>query len=251
VASSSLDAEETQFLLEEMPDLVRAQVEDALLAALARAFSYVMDESYMLVEVSRDGREGFLEDADWSGAVGAFTIKYPLLLETDLSASAGDALKMVKEQTGALPNRGIGYDLLRFLRGEDEMAEQLRALPQPEIGFSFRHTASGLPAAFSEARLRTSSMRAMESENSNYLIEVRADVVDEQLRVEWYFDARIGRDTVEELAGEFVRALRAVIAYCKSPGAGIYTPSDFAAARLGQEELDKFLASLGKAEVGK
>ncbi|HWS86509.1 MAG TPA: amino acid adenylation domain-containing protein [Pyrinomonadaceae bacterium] len=234
--TNSFDAEETQFLLEEMPDFVRAQVDDALLAALARAFAYVTDESSLLVEVSRDGRSGLFEDedADWSNAVGAFTIKYPLLLETDISSSAGDALKMVKEQAAAGLNRGLGYDLLRGLRGGAEVSERLRALPRPEVGFGFRRTTSGAGP-----------------EGGGYLVEVSAGVVDERLRVEWHFDARVSRATGAELAREFVRALRAVIDYCKSPDAGLHTPSDFAAARLGQDELDKFLASLGTAEVGK
>jgi non-ribosomal peptide synthase protein (TIGR01720 family) len=247
VVTNSFDAEETRFLLEEMPDLVRAQADDALLAALARAFAYVTDEISLLVEVSRDGRAGFFEDedADWSGTVGAFTVRYPLLLETDLSSSIGDALKMVKEQAGAGLNRGLGHDLLRYLRG-GEVAERLRALPRPEIGFSFRRTALDLPATSAGALSRTSGAGP---EDGSYLVEVSADVVDGRLHVEWYFDARVSRAMGAELAREFVKALRAVIAYCKSPEADLHTPSDFAAARLGREELDKFLASLGATEV--
>lgn len=41
----------------------------------------------------------------------------------------------VKEQLRAIPERGIGYGLLRYLRSDDA-SMQLQQLPQPEISFN-------------------------------------------------------------------------------------------------------------------
>jgi hypothetical protein len=46
------------------------------------------------------------------------------------------------------------------------------------------------------------------------------------------------------LAEGFRQALQGLIAHCQSPGAGGFTPSDFAGARLDQQKLDRFVATL-------
>jgi non-ribosomal peptide synthase protein (TIGR01720 family) len=51
--------------------------------------------------------------------------------------------------------------------------------------------------------------------------------------------------TIQALADGFVRALRDLIAHCRDPQAGGYTPSDFAMAGLDQAALDALLSQLG------
>ena len=47
--------------------------------------------------------------------------------------------------------------------------------------------------------------------------------------------------TVERLARGFEEALRALIDHCRSPEAGVPTPSDFPLARLDQKTLDEIV----------
>ena len=47
----------------------------------------------------------------------------------------GRALKMIKEQLHAVPDHGLGYGLLRYLNAKT--VKQLRALPQPQLGFNY------------------------------------------------------------------------------------------------------------------
>ncbi|MHC4621566.1 MAG: hypothetical protein ACYTEQ_27810, partial [Planctomycetota bacterium] len=57
------------------------------------------------------------------------------------------------------------------------------------------------------------------------------------------------RETIEELAQSYLAALRALIAHCRSPEAGGYTPSDFADVDLSQEKLDSVLDELGLLSI--
>jgi len=52
------------------------------------------------------------------------------------------------------------------------------------------------------------------------------------------------RTTIERLAYAFIEVLKSLIDHCTSPEVGGYTPSDFSAARLNQQQLDSFLAKI-------
>ena len=81
----------------------------------------------MLVDLEGHGREPMADGIDLSRTVGWFTSLYPVRLDVgpiDLDvalgggAAMGDALKRVKEQLRAIPGRGLGYGLLRYLHAE-------------------------------------------------------------------------------------------------------------------------------------
>ena len=89
------------------------------------------------------GREGVCGDIDLTRTVGWFTSLYPvrldpgaLDLEEALSggASLGRAFKMIKEQLRAVPGKGLGYGLLRYLNGET--AAQFAGISAPQLGFN-------------------------------------------------------------------------------------------------------------------
>ena len=63
-----------------------------------------------------------------------------------------------------------------------------------------------------------------------------------KLRLEWaYSSAVYDRATIEYLANSYADALRGIIAHCKSPDAGGYTPSDFPLAGLDNDALSQVL----------
>ncbi|MCK0093932.1 condensation domain-containing protein, partial [Rhodococcus sp. F64268] len=86
-----------------------------------------VESSSALVKFEGHGREeAVVPGADLSRTVGWFTSAYPV--RVDLSGvdvddafaggvSVGAAVKAVKEQLLAIPDRGMGYGLLRYLDG--------------------------------------------------------------------------------------------------------------------------------------
>ena len=81
---------------------------------------------------------------DLTRTVGWFTSLYPVRLDPgaiDLAAALsggaplGRALKTIKEQLRAVPQKGLHYGLLRYLNGET--AKELSGLPAPELGFNY------------------------------------------------------------------------------------------------------------------
>ena len=92
-------------------------------------------------------RLGFYEvvpGADLSRTVGWFTSMYPVRLVPGAAVPGngriygqelGRALGRVKEQLRAIPDKGIGFGLLRYLN--PETSEALAAAPPRHIGFNY------------------------------------------------------------------------------------------------------------------
>src|SRR5204862_3575469 len=90
------------------------------------------------------GREGGFGAVDVTRTVGWFTSLYPVRLDPGLldladalsgGASLGRALKTIKEQLRAVPGKGLGYGLLRYLNGAT--APVLAGGPVPQLGFNY------------------------------------------------------------------------------------------------------------------
>ncbi|HEY9895478.1 MAG TPA: condensation domain-containing protein, partial [Candidatus Sericytochromatia bacterium] len=242
--SVSLSAEETQALLQDVPQAYNTQINDVLLTALVQVFAQWMSSPSLLVDLEGHGREELFEDVDLSRTVGWFTTVFPILLNLEESSHPGEALKSVKEQLRCIPNRGIGYGLLRYLSDRTDVATKLRERPQAEILFNYLgqvdHVLSESPL-FLLANDFSGPAHSLKG-SRGYLLEVNGLVVENQLQLHWTYSETIHkRVTVERLAESFVEALRSLIAHCQSSDAGGFTPSDFPLAQLGQDELDAVL----------
>ncbi len=246
--SVQLSAVETQSLLHDVPHRYRTQINEVLLTALGQTLSRWMDEKRVLIDVEGHGREALFDDIDVSRSIGWFTTHYQVVLEIDEHlADPGEVLLSVKEQVRRIPNRGIGYGLLRYVHGDAAIAEKLRALPQAEIIFNYLGQldhAVPKDAPFkvaAEPAGPTHSPRAQRS----HLLEVIGSVRDGRLRMDWIFSERVHRPaTIELVAREFIEALRLLIAHCQSVDMHFLTPSDFPLVQLSQKQLDLAFAEV-------
>ncbi|MCC1705883.1 hypothetical protein KSI34_24965, partial [Salmonella enterica subsp. enterica serovar Indiana] len=86
---------------------------DLLLTALVRVISRWSGQAGALIQLEGHGREDLFDTLDLSRTVGWFTSLFPVRLQAhgDLSS----AIKSIKEQLRAVPDKGVGYGLLRYL----------------------------------------------------------------------------------------------------------------------------------------
>ncbi|WPB73718.1 amino acid adenylation domain-containing protein [Archangium violaceum] len=240
--SVSLDVEETRALLHEVPAAYRVRIDDVLLTALAQALAGWTGQRRHLVEWEGHGREELFDGVDLSRTVGWFTSAVPLPLEPS-SSSPGDALRSVRDGLRQIPNRGIGYGLLRYL-GREETVRELRALPRAQVLFNYLGqldaTAASSPL-FHMARESTGAAIGPRGTRS-HLLEVNGLVIEERLRLSWTYSEDVHeRATIEALAQGFLSALRTLISQRRSPDALRYTPADFPLARLDAATLERLL----------
>jgi amino acid adenylation domain-containing protein/non-ribosomal peptide synthase protein (TIGR01720 family) len=237
-----LDEEQTRALVQETPRAYQTQINDVLLTALAQALGRWTGERAIRFDLERHGREPLFDDVDLTRTVGWFTTIFPVRLELT-TEDPGGALKAVKEQLRRIPNRGLAYGLLRYLSTDPRVTAQLAAVPGPDVGFNYLGQHALTPELESSGAARSPRARR------RHLLEIDGAIAGGRLRVQWgYSEHHHRRATIERVAEDFIGHLRSLIAHCRSPKGGGFTPSDFAQAKLSQKDLDKLVAAVDKSE---
>ncbi|WP_442941858.1 amino acid adenylation domain-containing protein [Nocardia sp. NBC_00416] len=258
-----IPADVTEAVLTTIPARFHGGANDALLTALALALGQWrrgrggIPADGELIALEGHGREeNAVPGADLSATVGWFTTRFPVRLELgdiDIDdafaggAAAGQALKHVKEQLRAVPDNGIGYGMLRSLdsRGHAELGSS----PEPQVSFNYLgrvgvHERSGAWTPTTEFTSLTGTsdprMTLPAVLDINAIAEPGADGLE--LDATWEFASRVlSADEVGELAGLWVRALRALADHIRAESAGGFTPSDFPLVAVSQDDIDGWL----------
>ncbi|MEW2035176.1 amino acid adenylation domain-containing protein [Streptomyces roseifaciens] len=276
----TLAADRTTPLLTAVPQAFSARVDDVLLAALAlaaadwrRTGNPALPAAYtgaLQIDLEGHGRGGSDTAGltpDLSRTVGWFTTVHPVRLDVgavDLADAlaggrqAGAALKQVKEQLRAVPDRGLGHGLLRHLNAQT--APALAALPASQLLFNYRgrtdHQAG--PAGSRHWAFAPDAERAAVAEGAApdaampapYPLEIDAAVVSgaggrPELAVEWSWPAALfTEEQVAALASRWFDALDALARHAEDPGAGGITPSDVRLVSLDQARIDRLESRL-------
>ncbi|WP_158881410.1 non-ribosomal peptide synthetase [Amycolatopsis anabasis] len=138
-ARTALDADTTAALLTSVPAEHGVGVNEVLLTALAVAVSRWRgdgDTSLLLALEGHGREEQLVEGADLSGTVGWFTSVFPVRVDPGELGRTGvhKGLLRVAEQL-AVPDKGIGHGLLRYLN--PDTGPVLEALPEPQVEFNY------------------------------------------------------------------------------------------------------------------
>ncbi|WP_158892624.1 non-ribosomal peptide synthase/polyketide synthase [Amycolatopsis anabasis] len=241
--SARLGRTETEALLQQVPATYRTRINDVLLSALGRVLTRWTGRDRVLITMEGHGRDDLLTRVDLSRTIGWFTAQYPVAVTIDPATGWGEILKSVKEQLRAVPHQGLGYDALRYLSQEDSPATALRDDPAPRISFNY-HGQWDLASGRGLFRDRHAELGQDAAPGSlrSHLLDVIGVVEGGELVLSWQYSNQVHREsTVRELAEEFVRALREIVAHCARPDAGGRTPSDFPLAGLDQAGVDRLV----------
>jgi len=238
----------TQALLQQAPSAYRTQVNDLLLAALARALCDWSGQRQVLVQLEGHGREALFEDIDLTRTVGWFTSMYPVALRPE--TEPGACIAAVKEQLRAVPARGLGYGVLRYL-GPAAVREQLARLPQPRVTFNYL---GQFDSQFDAGALwQPDPQGAGQGQDddaplANWL-SVEGQVYQGELGISFGFSqAMYDTPTIEALAAHFAHQLRTLVEHCVQPGVASATPSDFPLSGLDSTGLTALHLNLGDVE---
>nr|WP_314533777.1 non-ribosomal peptide synthetase [uncultured Pseudomonas sp.] len=236
--SVRLDAERTRQLLQQAPSAYRTQVNDLLLTALARVVCRWSGHESALIQLEGHGRETLFEEVDLSRTVGWFTSAFALRLTPALDQ--GHSIKAIKEQLRAVPHKGLGYGVLRYL-ADDACREAMAALPVPQLTFNYLGQFDQSFADDALFRPLDEPVGAAHDPQAALPNELSVDsqVYGGELVMRWTFSTeRHDRQTITELANAYLEQLQGLIEHCLRDDAGGLTPSDFPLAKLSQPQLD-------------
>ena len=241
---------ETEDLLQRVPRAYNTMINDVLLTALARSVQSSTGRRNLLINLEGHGREDLFDDVDLTRTLGWFTTIYPVNLQLPDSNLPQDALKTVKEQLRSVPQRGIGYGVLRYLADSSSQSEPSLEC-DPEIVFNYF-------GKFDDV-VRDSELFDFSDQNTGpwhsplqrrrHALEINCMTIGGRLEAQWTYSSSLHRrETVEATADAFLSSLRELIQHCVASDAAGYTPSDFPLCGLDQPALDGLVAGLRDIE---
>jgi amino acid adenylation domain-containing protein/non-ribosomal peptide synthase protein (TIGR01720 family) len=245
-----LTGEETLALLRDVPGAYNTQINDVLLTALARAWNQSTGSRVLFTNMEGHGRENLFEDVDLSRTVGWYTSIFPVCLHLPEGADVWQpdtALKSIKEQLRRIPRRGIGYGISRYLSKDSQLSD----FAEPTLLFNYLGQFDQVVSDSKLFKFGGESTGPWHSpgQRRRYILEINCLVIDERLEISWTYNQNIQNEaTIQNLAEEFLAALKQIIAHCQSANAGGRTPSDFPLAGLDQSEVDLLVAQQREIE---
>ncbi len=160
------------------------------------------------------GREELFDDVDLSRTVGWFTTLFPVLLDTKSLSQSEDILLVIKEKLRSIPERGIGYGVLRYMTSKTKLHSYTAEVKFNYLGqFDQQQTKSSL---FNPAPESKGISRCLQG-NRSHLIDINGIVTNGQLKLDWTYSKAIHhQQTIENLANSFIEKLQGLITHCQS-----------------------------------
>ncbi|MCP4220676.1 MAG: amino acid adenylation domain-containing protein, partial [bacterium] len=142
-----LDKDNTTKLLSVVNQAYNTQINDILLTALGLTVKQwagneklwgdkKVEMDKVAIKMEGHGREDILNDVNISRTVGWFTSLFPVILDIKKSKDLSYSIRNVKETLRRLPNKGIGYGILKYLAPKEEK-KSIDFKLNPEIVFNY------------------------------------------------------------------------------------------------------------------
>ncbi len=236
--SVSLTAEETKSLLQEIPKIHHTHINEILLTALVLSLTEITQKRLLQLDLEGHGREEqIVKGANLVRTVGWFTSVFPVNLTIADQHDLQSVLKSVKKRLNSIPNRGIGYGMLRYLSSD----QILESTPQSEILLNYLGILEQMLPENSAFKLcRELTLSRSNREQRRYIVEINAFVFKEKLTIDWRYSQNLNREiTIKQMIDNFVDKLRSLIDHCLCYDVEDYTPTDFPLAKLDEQKLSK------------
>ncbi|AUS26695.1 bacitracin synthetase [Paenibacillus polymyxa] len=233
-------AQETEQLLKQAHRAYNTDMNDLLLTALGLAIHRWAGIERVLVNLEGHGRESILPELDITRTVGWFTTQFPVVLDMSVGQDLSQRIKQVKEGLRRIPQKGIGYGMLRYLSAA---CEQERFVTEPEISFNYlgqfdqdmQNQSIGVSPYASGAELSAHAARS-------HTLDLNGLISEGQLQLTIsYSHQEYRRDTMEQLAEALRTSLQEIIAHCAGRKQQELTPSDVMLKPVTLAELDQLV----------
>ena len=248
ITAPALSGTETRTLLRRALAAFGCQINDLLLAALAVTLREWSGQEAMTIHLEGHGREEEARAIDLSRSVGWFTALYPVRLDLQGVGDAVAAVTRVKAQLAAVPGRGLGYGVGRWLAESPAWD-----VPPAELCFNYLGQFDGLvddEAPFAPAPENVGPQTSPQGQRP-HLLDVNGLVVGGALRFEWHCASQVHREaTIARLAQRHLDVLRELLAAVEAgtvkvtPVAAGPTVDRFDLAGATEEELDSAIEEI-------
>lgn len=214
IVESVLSREQTERLFQILPRLANTRLQDIILAAITIAITRWTGQRAVLFEMISNGRNWTPGDLDLSRTVGWLASHAPILLDVGDAQTPQQIFRAVRTQLHSIPNDGVGFELLSYLRRDPQIAQQLADLPNPEIMINFwGYDAHPLMVSQLFYPAQRFQVPPRNIQNTRFMaLEIGVFVVEHQLHVQWNYSTEVYyTSTIEQLADSFLDAMYTLI----------------------------------------
>lgn len=232
-----LNPKETAALLGSANEAYKTRINELLITGLALTISAWVEREFISIWLEGHGREEINVEIDLTRTIGWFTSLYPVNLDLRGFNELGNQIKSLKEQLRQIPQKGLGYGLLKYFTSELSPVRQ--DLPGIVFNYLGRFDQDLETELFAFADQFTGPEISPVNQRTN-LLEINALIIENQLEIEINFSSqRYQSDLIAEMLNNYLHKLREIIAHCSDISNYGFTPSDFETVNLSQEELDQ------------
>jgi len=234
--SVELEVEKTKQLLTVVNHVYSIDIHETLTIALATILKDLTGQNDIVIEIEGHGREEMDSGLNVSRTIGWFTSLYPLnlkLQDGDLDVN----IKFLKEQMRKVPNKGFDFGILKYLKkefnanhnryvrfnylGSNESSMKRNSFEIADVGYEFDTDKTNMLTA---------------------ILDINAIIIDGKLIVTIVYSRNKFLDeTVQNLLNMYVNRMDEIIKLSSSESDKKFTPSDFTASDISQDDLDNLL----------
>ncbi|RST63729.1 non-ribosomal peptide synthetase, partial [Bacillus pumilus] len=237
----TLSEEETRSLLTDVHEAYQTDINDILLTALGLSMKEWTGEDRHFIHLEGHGRENILPAVNVSRTIGWFTSMYPVLLDMSHADDLSYQIKHLKEELRHIPNKGIGYGILKYLT-PDKMKDDISFDLVPHISFNYLgQFDEQIIGELSRSTWDAGQSLSPESEKPHAL-DIVGFVEQAMLHVTIsYHHLEFEERTMEQFKDLLEKNVKALISHCVSQEETQMTPSDVGDEDLTMDELEKLM----------
>ncbi|RAP12538.1 hypothetical protein C2W58_03447 [Bacillus pumilus] len=237
----TLSEEETRSLLTDVHEAYQTDINDILLTALGLSMKEWTGEDRHFIHLEGHGRENILPAVNVSRTIGWFTSMYPVLLDMSHADDLSYQIKHLKEELRHIPNKGIGYGILKYLT-PDKMKDDISFDLAPHISFNYLgQFDEQIIGELSRSTWHPGQSLSPESEKPHAL-DIVGFVEQAMLHVTIsYHHLEFEERTMEQFKDLLEKNVKALISHCVSQEETQMTPSDVGDEDLTMDELEKLM----------
>ncbi|RCX17586.1 non-ribosomal peptide synthase protein (TIGR01720 family) [Anaerobacterium chartisolvens] len=199
--------EETKKLIRDCCNTYKANVESILLCALGTALERWGGMENTCVRLCGNGRDLPFSSYNIFRTIGWLSISYPFVIQMEKGTDHRHRIENLKSSFSQIPNKGAGYDILRFITLPQKYPEKSYVL-EPEIFFNYMGFIGGTGiGALSLADIDTGSAKSLNSQRE-YVFVIEVMVVSGKLRLRLIYNRKEYKEsTINALAKQYALAL--------------------------------------------
>jgi len=232
-----LNEDLTECLLTKANTSYNTEPKDLLVYSLIKTIKEFTGNEYVMIEIEGHGREDIFDSIDISRTVGWFTSIYPFYIKLTTD-NISDQIKEVKEELRRVPNKGIGFGILKYIfKAFNDNDKDKKYVRLNYLGaFTARYDNYNM-------KLFNEFIDSGKENNLTCIIDINCLILSGNLNVALtYSRNKFFENTMRKFLYHYVDNLKVIISHCCGKESIEFTPSDFDMADLTSEELDSLFS---------